>query len=88
MAPARAGPHHRLKVPSAPSDIVASVISHDEATIEELKLRQARQERAERRELAEAETEAEAETHQRRADKASYLRQKLEEQQRAGRESE
>jgi hypothetical protein len=62
-------------------------VSGDDVTTEELRLRQLAQEQAERQELEHAHSEADAETHQRRADKASYLRQKLEEQQEADRES-
>jgi hypothetical protein len=61
-------------------------VSGDEPTTEELRLRQLEEERAELRELEHAEPGADAETHLRRADKAGYLRQKLEEQQRADRE--
>jgi hypothetical protein len=57
-----------------------TVVSRDDPTIEELKRRQLDVERAERAELAEAENEAAAERHRRRADKARYLREKLEEQ--------
>jgi hypothetical protein len=60
----------------------------EDPTTEELRLRQLASERAERQELARAETEAEADTHERRADKASYLRHKLEEQQQADREAD
>ncbi|HWE13236.1 MAG TPA: hypothetical protein VG365_06985 [Solirubrobacteraceae bacterium] len=52
---------------------------------EELKLRQLAEERAEREQLADAENAAEAELHRRRADKASYLRRKLEERERSER---
>jgi hypothetical protein len=61
------------------------IVSGDEPTTEELRLRQLEEERAQLRELERAETDADAETHLRRADKAGYLRQKLEEQQRADR---
>jgi hypothetical protein len=44
---------------------------------EELKLREADQELEERRLAAEAGTSSEAENHERRADKAHYLREKL-----------
>jgi hypothetical protein len=54
---------------------------------EELKLRQLAQERAERDQLADAENEAEAQRHRRRADKAGYLRRKLEERARSEREA-
>ena len=56
-------------------------VSGDELTVEDLRRRQ----RVEREDVAHASTEAEAETHQRRADKAEYLREKLQEQERADR---
>ena len=52
---------------------------------QELKLRQLAEERAEREQLADAENEAEAQRHRRRADKAGYLRRKLEERERSER---
>jgi hypothetical protein len=58
-----------------------------EPTTEQLKVRQHEQETAEHKALSQAETEAEADKHQRRADKARYLREKLEEQERADREA-
>jgi hypothetical protein len=58
-----------------------------EPTTKQLKLRQHEQETAEHKAIANSETEAELETHQRRADKARYLREKLEEQERADRET-
>jgi hypothetical protein len=45
---------------------------------EELKLRQAGQEVEERALEADSDTSAEADSHRRRADKAQYLREKLE----------
>jgi hypothetical protein len=63
-------------------------MSGEDPITEELRLRQLASERAERQEVSHAETEAEADTHQRRADKASYLRHKLEEQQQADREAD
>jgi hypothetical protein len=63
-------------------------VSGDEPTTEELRLRQLEEERAQLRGLLHAQSEADAETHLRRADKAGYLRQKLEEQQRADREAD
>ena len=63
-------------------------MSGDEPTTEELRLRQLEEERAQLRGLEHAQSEADAETHLRRADKAGYLRQKLEEQQRADREAD
>ncbi|MEO6858706.1 MAG: hypothetical protein ABI323_08980 [Solirubrobacteraceae bacterium] len=59
----------------------------DEPTTEKLKLRQQEQETAEHRAVADSETEAEVEKHKRRADKARYLREKLEQQERADRET-
>jgi hypothetical protein len=52
----------------------------------ELKKRQLEQEVLEREQLSDADTEAEAERHRRRADKAGYLRQKLEERERSERD--
>ncbi|HEX8975378.1 MAG TPA: hypothetical protein VF781_02605 [Solirubrobacteraceae bacterium] len=57
-----------------------------EPTPEQLKVRQHEQETAEHQAIHQAETDAEAEKHRRRADKARYLRERLEEQQRADRE--
>jgi hypothetical protein len=53
----------------------------DDLTVEDLQRRQ----RTEREELAHARTDAEADTHERRADKAGYLREKLAEQEQADR---
>jgi hypothetical protein len=53
---------------------------------EELKDRQRNQEQVERELLQEADSESDAERHRRRADKAAYLRSKLEAQERADRE--
>jgi hypothetical protein len=63
-------------------------VSGDEPTTEELRLRQLAQECAEREELGQAHSEADADAHLRRADKAAYLREKLEQQQQADRESD
>jgi hypothetical protein len=63
-------------------------VSGDDPTTEKLRLRQLAQERAEREALAQAHSEADAESHLRRADKASYLREKLEQQQQADREAD
>jgi 5'-deoxynucleotidase YfbR-like HD superfamily hydrolase len=63
-------------------------VSGDEPTTEELRLRQLEEERTQLRGLDDARTEAEAEIHLRRADKAGYLRQKVEEQQRADRDAD
>lgn len=58
---------------------------HDEPSVEDLRDRQARQEQAAREERAGADTEGEARQGDRRAEKARYLREKLEEQERANR---
>lgn len=67
--------------------VIVRTMSEDEPTVAELRQRQLESERAERQALAKSESEADAETHLRRADKASYLRQKLDEQQRADAEA-
>jgi len=54
---------------------------------QELKLQQLAQEEAEREQLADADNDADAERHRRRADKAGYLRRKLEERERSEREA-
>jgi hypothetical protein len=58
-------------------------VTEDQPSTEELRLRQQGQERAEREQLAEANTDADADRHRRRAEKAGYLRQKLEERKQA-----
>ncbi len=58
----------------------------DDSLTEELRLRQLSEERAERDQLAMAETDAEADRHRRRAEKAGYLRRKLEEREASERE--
>lgn len=58
-------------------------MSADDPPTEELRRRQLDQEQAEREQLADADTPAEADRHRRRAEKASYLRQKLEERERS-----
>ncbi len=63
-------------------------MSEDEPTTEERKRRQLDVERAEREELADADNEADAERHRRRADKAHYLREKLQEQEMADQQAE
>jgi hypothetical protein len=60
-------------------------MSSDEPTIEQLKRQQIDQERAERERLAQADTEADADRHRRRAEKAHYLRSKLEQREQADR---
>jgi hypothetical protein len=62
-------------------------MSTEDPPTQELKLRQVAQERAEREQLADAENEADAQRHRRRADKAGYLRRKLEERERSEREA-
>jgi len=56
-------------------------MSEDEFSTEELKRRQGEQERAEREQVADADTAADADRHRRRAEKAGYLKRKLEERQ-------
>jgi hypothetical protein len=55
----------------------------DEPSTDELRRRQLAQERGEREQLADADTEADADRHRRRAEKAGYLRRKLEERRRS-----
>jgi hypothetical protein len=55
----------------------------DETSAGELKHQQERKEQVEREEAADAIDEAEAATHRRRADKASYLQEKLADRERA-----
>jgi hypothetical protein len=62
-------------------------VAAQEENLEELKRRQLAQEQAEREALEHADTGADALTHERRADKARYLREKLQEQERADREA-
>ncbi|MFZ0088733.1 MAG: hypothetical protein WAL63_04450 [Solirubrobacteraceae bacterium] len=63
-------------------------MSTDESLTEELKQRQLSEEQAERSQLAAAETDAEADRHRRRAEKAHYLRRKLEEREQSERAAE
>ncbi len=51
----------------------------DDPTTEELRLSQLRRASAERREAEHADSDSEGEQHARRAEKADYLKQKLEE---------
>jgi hypothetical protein len=60
----------------------------EDPTTEELRVEQLQRERAEREAAAEGVTPDDTEQHDRRADKASYLREKLEERARAERESD
>ncbi len=62
-------------------------MSADDPDVEELRRQQREQETAEHEQVADAETGAQAETHRRRAEKAGYLRRKLEQRQRAEREA-
>ncbi len=55
----------------------------EDPTVDELKNRQHDQELAERELLAEADNGADADRHRRRADKAQYLLEKLEQRERA-----
>ena len=61
---------------------------NDDPTTEELRLSQLRRESAERREAERALSESEQEQHARRAEKADYLRQKLDERAEAERRAE
>jgi hypothetical protein len=58
----------------------------EDPTTQELRLDQLRREEEEREEADDAGTEAEAEQHGRRAEKAEYLREKLEERAEAERD--
>ena len=72
-------------MPGYPADMT------EDPTTEELRLSQVKRERTERseaNEAGEAGLEPEAEQHERRADKADYLRQKLEERAEAERRAE
>jgi hypothetical protein len=60
----------------------------EDPTTEELRLSQIKREQAERREAKRALDEPEAEQHERRAEKADYLRRKLEERAEAERRAE
>jgi len=59
----------------------------EDPTTQELRIRQARRHEQERRRAEEEPTEEGTEKHARRADKADYLRRKLEERARAEREA-
>ena len=59
----------------------------EDLTVEELREHQVAQERVARQAQGEAVSEGEAREHERRADKAHYLREKLEAQQRADRDA-
>jgi hypothetical protein len=62
-------------------------MSGDDPSVEDLQRRQRQQERAEREQIADAETGADADRHRRRAEKAGYLRRKLEERRHAERDA-
>ena len=59
-----------------------------EPTTQELKQEQAKREGEEQRRLAESEQPDEAKQHERRSEKAAYLKEKLAERERAEREAE
>ena len=59
----------------------------EDPTTQELRLEQLKREQAEREAAEEGVTPDDTEQHERRADRASYLREKLEERARAERES-
>jgi hypothetical protein len=59
----------------------------EDPTTQELRLEQLRKEKEEREEERQSTTEDEAEQHERRAEKADYLKRKLEERAEAERES-
>jgi hypothetical protein len=59
----------------------------DDPSVDQLRSRQLKQERAEREALSDADSQADAERHRRRADKARYLREKLEQRARADQEA-
>jgi len=61
--------------------------TEDTAKTKELKHEQARREEEERARLAESELPAEARKHERRSEKAAYLKEKLAERERAEREA-
>ena len=60
----------------------------DDPTTEELRVAQLQREQAERDRAARGTSEDDTEQHERRAEKAAYLRDKLEERARAEREAE
>jgi hypothetical protein len=62
-------------------------VAEEDPTTQELRVRQARREEEERRQAEDDPTEDGTEKHARRADKADYLRKKLEERARSERES-
>jgi hypothetical protein len=66
---------------------VSVAVPDEDLTTQELKVRQLQREEAERRRAAQADTGEGTGSHRRRADKAQYLRQKLEEREQAERDA-
>ena len=62
-------------------------MTEEDPTTQELRIEQAKREEGERERAAEGVTPDDTEQHERRADKASYLREKLAERARAEREA-
>jgi hypothetical protein len=62
-------------------------VPDEDLTTQELKVRQLQREEEERRRAKEADTDDGTGSHQRRADKAEYLREKLEEREKAERDA-
>lgn len=85
-----ARPARRRAAPAGPfrGNVEDIAIDDDEPSTGELRIRAAEREEAERRQAREAGPDGAAEQHERRADKSAYLRRKLEERERAERESE
>jgi hypothetical protein len=65
--------------------VTLGTVDEDPKT-EELRVEQSERERAERESETQAPTEEDTQTHRRRADKAAYLREKLEERAESERE--
>jgi hypothetical protein len=63
-------------------------MSGDDPTVEDLRRQQREQERTERDQVTDAHSEADAARHRRRAEKAGYLRRKLEQRQQAERDAD
>lgn len=63
-------------------------MSGDDPSADKLRHQQREQECLERDQLADADTPADADRHRRRAEKAAYLRRKLEQRQRAERDAD
>jgi hypothetical protein len=62
-------------------------VPHEDLSTKELKVRQLMREEDERRRAAEADTDEGTGSHRRRADKAGYLREKLEEREKSERDA-